>query len=260
MQLVGLEVGDGMSYDGALTALTAALSGRGSVGTIRDSAGAVVVEHGPTTVRHEGDPSSSLTATAIDQLADTGIEYAIVDASLASEIETVGVGVEHDDGHLETIEADRLDDTDRLEAVADSIDSLEPHETLGSLVARITEHPDSPRAGALATFTGRVRAENLADARTTHLEYEKYQGVADTELDAIRAELTDREGVYEVLMHHHTGVVPAEEDAVHVVVLAGHRREAFRAVEDGIDLLKERVPIFKKEVTETGEHWAHDRP
>jgi molybdopterin synthase catalytic subunit len=54
-------------------------------------------------------------------------------------------------------------------------------------------------------------------------------------------------------------VIEAGEDIVFVVVLAGHRREAFRAVEDGIDRLKDEVPIFKKEATEAEEFWVHQR-
>jgi len=42
-----------------------------------------------------------------------------------------------------------------------------------------------------------------------------------------------------------------------VVVLAGHRGEAFRTVEDGINRLKAEVPLFKKEVTVEDEFWAH---
>jgi len=79
-------------------------------------------------------------------------------------------------------------------------------------------------------------------------------------MDDIKRDLEEREGVYEVAMHHETGVVKVEEDAVHVVVLAGHRQEAFLAVEDGINRLKDEVPIFKKEVTEDGGFWVHDRP
>jgi molybdopterin synthase catalytic subunit len=62
-----------------------------------------------------------------------------------------------------------------------------------------------------------------------------------------------------VLLHHRTGVVEAGEDIVFVVVLAGHRREAFRTVEDGIDRLKDEVPLFKKEVTVEETFWRHDR-
>jgi molybdopterin synthase catalytic subunit len=61
-------------------------------------------------------------------------------------------------------------------------------------------------------------------------------------------------------MHHRTGVVPAGEDVVFVVVLAGHRGEAFETVSDGIDRLKDEVPLFKKEVTVDEEFWRHERP
>jgi molybdopterin synthase catalytic subunit len=54
-------------------------------------------------------------------------------------------------------------------------------------------------------------------------------------------------------------VIEAGEDIVFVVVLAGHRGEAFRTVKDGIDRLKESVPIFKKEATESETFWVHRR-
>jgi molybdopterin synthase catalytic subunit len=76
---------------------------------------------------------------------------------------------------------------------------------------------------------------------------------------ALRRDLEARDGVYAVRLHHKTGVVDAGEDIVFVVILAGHRTEAFRAVEDGINRLKEEVPLFKKEVTVDEEFWAHER-
>jgi molybdopterin synthase catalytic subunit len=60
-------------------------------------------------------------------------------------------------------------------------------------------------------------------------------------------------------MHHRTGVIREGEDIVFVVVLAGHREEAFRTVEDGINRLKDEVPIFKKESTTEEEFWIHEQ-
>lgn len=60
-------------------------------------------------------------------------------------------------------------------------------------------------------------------------------------------------------MHHRTGVIEYGEDIVFVVVLAGHRGEAFQTVEDGINRLKDEVPIFKKEVTTDEQFWVHDQ-
>ena len=148
-------------------------------------------------------------------------------------------------------------DVDRL--VADLAES-EPWITRAALVRRVEASADADRAGAVATFTGRVRARDSPDDDpTTHLAFEKYEGVAAERMDAIATELAERDGVFEVRMHHRTGVIEAGEDIVFVVVLAGHRREAFRTVEDGIDRLKDEVPIFKKETTEAEEFWVHRR-
>ncbi|MCT9094433.1 molybdopterin synthase [Haloarchaeobius sp. HME9146] len=147
-----------------------------------------------------------------------------------------------------------------VEAVCDALADTDPYECLDSLVARAKRSPDAPKAGAIATFTGRVRAKDHdEDDVTESLEFEKYDGVAEERMAALSADLESREGVHEVLMHHRTGVIEYGEDIVFVVVLAGHRDEAFRTVEDGINRLKDEVPIFKKEVTTDEEFWVHER-
>ena len=144
-------------------------------------------------------------------------------------------------------------------ALADTVRSVEPYVTLGSLVARAKAAEGAERSGALATFTGRVRAKDGPDDdRTTHLAFERYDEVAERRLAEIETELSAREGVFGVWTHHRVGVIPDGEDIVFVVVLAGHREEAFETVSDGIDRLKAEVPIFKKETTVTEEFWTHD--
>ncbi|WP_129112794.1 molybdopterin synthase [Halegenticoccus tardaugens] len=161
------------------------------------------------------------------------------------------------DGALFVAESAAEADLDELAA---RLDDAEPRVTLGSLVDRVKRSPGADRAGAVATFTGRVRAKDAEDdARTVRLEFEKYEGVAEPRMEAIGREIASREGVEEVAMHHRTGVIDDGEDIVFVVVLADHREEAFRAVEDGINRLKDEVPIFKKETTVEEEFWVHDR-
>jgi len=147
-----------------------------------------------------------------------------------------------------------------LDPVLDAVSALDDRVTLESLVERVKASPLAERSGAIATFTGRVRVKDSPDdAPTTQLEFEKYEGVAADRMQAIREELEARDGVFEVLMHHRTGVIREGEDIVFVVVLAGHRAEAFRTVEDGIDRLKDEVPIFKKESTTDEEFWIHEQ-
>ncbi|ERH03966.1 MAG: molybdopterin converting factor, large subunit [Halorubrum sp. J07HR59] len=134
-----------------------------------------------------------------------------------------------------------------LETLMDRLEEAEPYVTLPELVERAKRSPQAELSGALATFTGRVRArDEPGDDRTTHLAFEKYETVAAQRLSAIETELEERDGVLEVLTHHRTGVIADGEDIVYVVVLGGHRTEAFRAVEDGINRLKDEVPILQK--------------
>ncbi|WP_436910179.1 molybdopterin synthase [Halosimplex marinum] len=199
----------------------------------------------------------SLTET-LDELA-ADFDYCLVEGYSDRPLPTVALGGRDHAG--ETVatapEADAVD----LESVVAALDDLEPYESLASLVAEVKRSPDARYAGAVATFTGRVRAQDGPDDEPTeHLEFEKYDGVAAERMAAIREELEARDGVQEVRLHHRTGVVEAGEDIVFVVVLAGHRREAFETVEDGIDRLKDEVPLFKKEVTVDETFWSHERP
>ncbi|WP_134671013.1 molybdopterin synthase [Halorussus marinus] len=157
------------------------------------------------------------------------------------------------------VEAAEPADLDPAEVRA-RLDATEPYETLESLVAEAKRSADAPFSGAIATFTGRVRAKDDDDDEPTeYLEFEKYEGVAEERMTAIESELEDRDGVFDVLLYHRTGVIEYGEDIVFVVVLAGHREEAFRTVEDGINRLKDEVPIFKKEVTTDEQFWVHER-
>ncbi|MFB6172280.1 MAG: molybdopterin synthase [Haloarculaceae archaeon] len=257
MQVFGVV---GPDSTAAVERLVARLEGRVAVlrnvepdgGLVRDRVADTTCEVGDDGVRVTGREQS--VEDLLDDLARDH-HYAVLD-DVAARAPVVAVGCQVEDALARADSAADLD----VDAVAAAVDDLEPRETLASLVARAKRSPEAERSGAVATFTGRVRARDAPDDDPTEfLEFETYEGVAEERMDAIAAELTDRDGVFEVLMHHRTGVVEYGEDIVFVVVLAGHRAEAFRAVEDGIDRLKEDVPIFKKEVTTSETFWVHDR-
>ncbi|MFH5799708.1 molybdopterin synthase [Haladaptatus sp. CMAA 1911] len=273
MKVVGV-VGDGA--DAVADRLADRFDERGTVGTVRreshDSRGPggsevpsgstaeTAFELGPDgwCARGKNDSLADVSLNdVLDRLAPTH-DYAVVSGFPSADLPRVVVG---DADHAGTLLV-RVDSPDALdvEEVVTQLGTIEPYETLESLVARVKRDPKAERSGAIATFTGRVRARDSDDDTPTEfLDFEMYEGVADEKMNAIRADLEARDGVFTVLMHHRTGRIDYGEDIVFVVVLAGHRAEAFRTVEDGIDRLKAEVPIFKKEVTLDEQFWVHER-
>lgn len=262
-----------LGFVGGIDAERSALARR--LGRRLESGGRVaIVEHDPD-VASDRNGDSALTyhlnddgpwtasgddrtlSELLDRLSSE-CDYALVSGFPDADLDQVVLGGAPHEGTtvLDVPSAADIDLNDVVDVLAD----LEPYETLQSLVERAKRSPDAEKSGAIATFTGRVRArESDDDAPTTHLEFEKYEGVAEERFATIRQELEARDGVFEVLMHHRTGVIEYGEDIVFVVVLAGHRGEAFKTVSDGIDRLKAEVPIFKKETTVDEEFWVHDR-
>ena len=109
-------------------------------------------------------------------------------------------------------------------------------------------------AGAIATFVGTTRVHSRG--RTVErLEYEAYPGMAEKVMAEIADGLKQRYDLTGIAIHHRTGVVEIGEPSVVIAVSAPHRQDALSACRDAIDTLKERVPLWKKEIYEGGEEW-----
>jgi len=59
-----------------------------------------------------------------------------------------------------------------------------------------------------------------------------------------------------VAIHHRIGSLSVGETAVAIAVAAAHRAAAFEACRAAIDRIKQRAPIWKKEIGERGEAWV----
>jgi molybdopterin synthase catalytic subunit len=119
---------------------------------------------------------------------------------------------------------------------------------------RVVEEVRSDDAGAIATFTGTTRVHSRGRT-VTHLDYEAYEGMAEKVMEEIADALRSRYELTAIAIHHRTGRVSIGETSVVIAVSAPHRQDALAACKDAIDQLKERVPLWKKEVYEGGEEW-----
>ena len=120
---------------------------------------------------------------------------------------------------------------------------------------RVVDEVRSDQAGAIATFTGTTRAESRGRS-VQYLDYEAYEGMAEEVMAEIADELRERYDLFEIAVHHRVGRVEIGDTSVVIAVSSRHRQDALAACRDAIDTLKERVPLWKKEVYEGGEEWV----
>jgi molybdopterin synthase catalytic subunit len=123
--------------------------------------------------------------------------------------------------------------------------------------AEVAARVAGPDAGGLVTFVGAVR-DHARGRAIRHLEYEAYPAMAEREMDRIADEAAARWPGVRVALAHRVGHLAIGDLAVVVVAAAPHRAEAFEAARYAIDTLKERVPIWKKEVATDGAYWVDD--
>lgn len=127
--------------------------------------------------------------------------------------------------------------------------ALDPDEVAGRVMG--------PDAGGLVTFVGAVRDHSKGhDIR--HLEYEAYPAMAEREMERIAEEAARRWPEARLAIAHRVGHLEVGDLAVVIAAAAPHRGEAFAACQFAIDTLKQTVPIWKKEVTTSGEYWVED--
>ena len=152
-------------------------------------------------------------------------------------------------------------DRDRLLAEGDEVALIPPVSgggfrlvegplDLESVIAEVA----SDHAGAIATFQGTVRRQSRGRV-VIALEYEAYSGMAERVMAEIAEGVKARHEVGEIAIAHRVGRCEVGEVSVAIAVSAPHRQDALSACRDVIDELKERVPLWKKELYEGGEEW-----
>lgn len=93
------------------------------------------------------------------------------------------------------------------------------------------------------------------DKVVVELEYEAYIPMAKKVLLDIIKEARDKWDLKHVAIYHRTGTVPVGKTSVIVATSSKHRGDSMDAARYLIDELKDRCPIWKKEVYEDGSVW-----
>lgn len=115
---------------------------------------------------------------------------------------------------------------------------------------RAVQHP---RCGAVVGFSGVIRDHDGGKDGVTALEYSAHPSAGEVMRDVV-GEIASAHPDVRLWAAHRIGALAVGDSALEVAVAAGHRREAFEACAQLVDLIKERVPIWKRQSFEDGQH------
>ncbi|TSA37246.1 MAG: molybdenum cofactor biosynthesis protein MoaE [Porphyromonadaceae bacterium] len=117
----------------------------------------------------------------------------------------------------------------------------------------LSGHHSKTSAGAHACFLGQVRDDQVDGKRVTGIEYSAYGAMVDTVVQAIKDQLfKEFSDLICLHIYHSTGLVQSGEISLVVMVSSGHRKQSFAALEKCVELIKEKLPIWKKEFFSDG--------
>ena len=116
-----------------------------------------------------------------------------------------------------------------------------------------------PHSGGICVFVGAVR-EFTDNQTVVALEFESYKSMALSEMNKIANEAREKWKLKKVIIRHAVGVKQVEEPVVVVGASSAHRDACFEACRFLIDTLKERVPIWKKEMFKNKSVWVSAHP
>jgi len=114
-------------------------------------------------------------------------------------------------------------------------------------------------SGGIVTFVGTVRNQTKGK-RVLRLDFEAYEPMAVSEMRKIAEQAVEKFSLKKIAIYHRVGNLEIGEVPVVIAASAAHRGAAFDACEYAIDMLKETVPIWKKEIFEDGEVWVSATP
>jgi len=124
--------------------------------------------------------------------------------------------------------------------------------SLDRLIAEVA----APTFGGTCIFLGTVR--NGPDEQgVTAIEYSAYEDMVEAEFGRLLADARGRWPEARIAVQHRLGTIPVGEASIAIVAAAPHRALAFEACRYVIEGVKQRIPVWKKELRVDGsEVWV----
>ncbi len=118
----------------------------------------------------------------------------------------------------------------------------------------IANHSHKTGIGAHNIFLGQVRADKHEGKSVTGIEYSAYEDMAERIFSEIREGIFEKYDITCMHIYHSIGMVKAGEISLFVFVSSKHRGVSYDASRAVVEAIKERAPIWKKELIEGEKH------
>ena len=114
----------------------------------------------------------------------------------------------------------------------------------------ITKHQSKTTIGAHNIFLGQVRADVIEEKTVAAIEYSAYEEMAEQSIYEIRQEAFAKYDLTCLHIYHSLGLVKTGEICLFVFVSAPRSKVVYDALEFLVEAVKEKAPVFGKEIFE----------
>ena len=119
-----------------------------------------------------------------------------------------------------------------------------------SIATSIAHHQVKTNIGAHQIFLGQVRKDEIDGKEVQAIEYTAHEEMANKICHEIRESAFEKFDLTCMHIYHSLGIVKAGEICLFVFASSKHRKEVQRAIEYLVEEIKEKVPVFGKELFE----------
>lgn len=124
----------------------------------------------------------------------------------------------------------------------------------------IAHHQVKTNIGAHQLFLGQVRADLIGGKHVTAIDYSAHEEMANKVFHEIREAAFTKFDLTCMHIYHSLGLVKSGEICLFVFVSSPHRKAVQEAIVYLVEEIKEKVPIFGKEILEDQSHvWKENK-
>ena len=116
------------------------------------------------------------------------------------------------------------------------------------------KHQIKHNIGAHNIFLGQVRKDSIKSNVVSAIEYSAYEEMANKKITDIRESTFEKFDLTCLHIYHSLGVVEVGQIGFFVFVSSSRRKNVYDATKFIVDMIKNTVPIFGKEIFENNEY------